>query len=110
MKNYVTPGENLQVPAPEAVTSGTMVVIGAIFGVANSDAANGADVVITRRGEFTLPKLSAQAWAIGDLVYWDAGNDRCTTVSSGNTLIGAATAVAANPSTTGRVLLDGTVR
>jgi len=110
MKNYLQDGDTLTIAAPAAVASGDPVQIGSIFGVAMADAATGADVAIVREGIFTLPKVSAQAWAVGAKIYWDATNKVCTTAAPGNTLIGTATAAAANPSATGAVLLDGTVR
>jgi predicted RecA/RadA family phage recombinase len=110
MKNYVNAGANLTVIAAAAVAGGAGVLTGAIFGIAQGDAAIGEEVVVVRSGVFDLPKLEAQAWTAGAKVYWDSGNGWCTTVASGNTLIGAAAVAAANPSTVGRVLLDGAVR
>ena len=110
MKNYILDGEIVTVPAPAAVASGEMVVVAALFGVAQADAASGAPVAIVRRGAFTLPKTSAQAWTVGAKLYWDTTNDVATTTATGNTLIGMALEAAANPSSTGAVLLDGTAR
>lgn len=110
MKNYVNAGANLTVALAAAAVSGDGVLIGTIFGVAQGDGAIGDDIVIVRAGVFDLPKLEAQAWTAGAKVYWDNGNSQCTTVASGNTLIGAAVIAAANPSTEGRVLLDGAIR
>lgn len=110
MKNYVNAGANLTVTAAAAVSGGDGVLTGAIFGIAQGDAAISEEVVVVRSGVFDLPKLEAQAWTAGAKVYWDSGNGWCTTVASGNTLIGAAAVAAANPSTVGRVLLDGAVR
>ncbi|MBL3571985.1 hypothetical protein BV509_17465 [Rhodovulum sulfidophilum] len=108
MKNFLSHGENITLPAPADLRSGAGVLVGTIFGVAQADAASGAPVVLVRRGLFTLPKTAAQAWTPGAKVYWDGA--QCTTAASGNTLIGAAAAAAANPSETGTVLLDGTIR
>ena len=91
MKNYVSPGSNLTIPAPADVESGDVVIAGDLIGVAQFDAAEGDDVVIVTEGQFELPKVGAQAWTLGAKVYWDADNSRCTTAASGNTLIGAAT-------------------
>ncbi|MCA2014385.1 DUF2190 family protein [Cereibacter sphaeroides] len=110
MQNYIAPGEHVTLPAPYNVVSGEAALIGSIFGVAQGAALSGVPVVWVRRGEFTLPKTEAQAWTLGAKIYWDATNKVCTTTASGNTLIGAALAVAANPSTDGQVLLDGTLR
>jgi len=108
MKNYVQPGDTIEVIAPEATTSGDGTLVGNLFGIAVHDADNGAAVQIKTTGVFDLPKVSAQAWSQGDVIYWDDGNDRCTTVDT-NVAIGVATADAANPSATGRVRLNGGV-
>ena len=109
MKNYIQAGLNVTVVAAAAVLSGGGVLVGAMFGVASAAAAIGEEVVLVRQGVFTLPKLSAQAWAVGDKIYWDDGAGQCTTVALGNTLIGMAHAVAANPTATGEVLLPGVI-
>lgn len=110
MKNYVQPGENITLAAPYDVASGAGALVGSIFGVAQETVLSGADVVLVRRGVFDLAKVSAQAWTVGAKIYWDNAAKVCTTVSTSNTLIGAAAAAAANPSATGTVLLDGAVR
>lgn len=106
MKNHVQPGNTLTLPAPADVLSGAGVVVGSIFGVANGDALSGEPVDIDVVGVFTLPKVSALAIAIGDKVYWDDTNKLATKTASGNTAIGVATSVAANPSATVDVRLS----
>ncbi|TAH67641.1 MAG: DUF2190 family protein [Rhodopseudomonas palustris] len=106
MKNYLQPGDAITVPAPADVTSGDLVVVGSLFGVAATDADNGADVVLNTSGVYTLPKTSAQAWTVGAKVYWDATNAVATSTASTNTLIGHAVAAADNPSATGVVRLS----
>jgi predicted RecA/RadA family phage recombinase len=110
MKNYIQPGENVTFPAPYALTAGDGAMVGSMFGVAQETAANGADVVLARRGVYALAKTSAQAWTQGARIYWNATSKVCTKTATGNTLIGVAHAAAANPSPTGEVLLDGAVR
>lgn len=112
MKNYVAPGAALVVTAPDGtedvdVSSGDIVKVGAIVGVAVNDAAMGEEVVINTTGIYSVAKVSAQAWGVGDAIYFDAATKLATTTSGGNTLIGVATAIAANPSATGEVRLDG---
>lgn len=107
MRNYVQEGEALTLLAPYDVLSGDGLLVGSIFGVACGDALSGATVVAATEGVFSLTKVSAQAWAVGDKIYWDNGAKKTTTVSSGNTLIGTAVAIAANPSATGQVRLNG---
>lgn len=106
MKNFIQPGHNITVAAPAAVQSGDGVLIGALFGVANADAASGADVVISTVGVFTLPKTTTDDIAVGAAVYWDAAEAEVTTTAAGNTLIGHAVAAAGNPSATVAVRLS----
>ncbi|MBY6160029.1 DUF2190 family protein [Mameliella alba] len=110
MKNYQSPGENVTLAAPSDLAAGAGALVGTIFGVAQAAVTSGNDVVLVRRGVFELAKVSAQAWTLGAKIYWDDTAKNCTTTASGNTLIGAATAAAANPSDTGTVLLDGAIR
>ncbi|NVK57321.1 MAG: DUF2190 family protein [Alteromonadaceae bacterium] len=110
MKNFVQLGESITLPAPYDVTAGAGALVGSIFGVAQGAAAATEDVVLVRRGVFELAKTSAQAWNQGAKIYWDDTNKVATTTATSNTLIGAAVAAAANPSTTGTVLVDGAVR
>ncbi|WP_105403408.1 DUF2190 family protein [Neorhizobium sp. T7_12] len=107
MKNYIQPGSTVTVAAPANVLSGAGVLVGTLFGVACGDALYAADVEIKTDGVFELNKLSAQAWTVGAAIYWDNTAKECTTVTTSNTLIGKALAVAANPSSTGIVRLNG---
>lgn len=106
MKNYLQPGDAISVAAPAAVKSGDLVVVGSLFGVAATDADEGADVVINTSGIFTLPKVSAQAWTAGAKIYWVAADGEATTTASTNLFIGHAVAAADNPSATGKVRLS----
>lgn len=110
MKNFIQPGDVITVPAPTGgVSSGDGVLIGKLFGVATYSAAEGADVEIRREGVFDLKAESAgsgQAFAVGDIVYWDATAKRCTKTSSGNTRIGVAISAKATTATVVRVSLD----
>jgi len=110
MRNYIGLGKHFPFVAAAAANSGQMVVVGAVFGVLQDTVAIGDTGVLVREGVFELPKTSAQAWTVGAKLYWDATNLVCTTTASGNTLIGAAYAVAVNPSATGLVYLDGVIR
>lgn len=105
MKNFVQPGDTVNVTAPATVASGAGVLVGAVFGIAAFDAASGASVEIATEGVFDIAKVSAQAWAAGDKIYWDNSAKLATTVAGGNTPIGVALATAANPTSTGRLLL-----
>ena len=110
MKTFIQPGENLTVPAPYDRLSGEAMLVGTVVGVAQEDVESGDDVVMVRRGVFEHAKTSAQAWTVGAKIYWDDTARVFTTTASGNTLCGAAVEAAANPSATGKVLLDGAIR
>ena len=107
MRNFIQTGDIVTILAPAAVSSGDGVLVGTLFGIAATDAEFGDNVAIKTTGVFTLPKTSTQAWTVGAAIYWDG--DECTTAdgAGANTLIGKAMAVAANPSATGVVRLDG---
>lgn len=109
MKNFVQPGDVLEFIAPAGgVTAGTGVKMGDILVIATTTAAAGDKFNGVRIGVVDHAKLSAQAWTEGQRVLWDDTNKRFTTVTTGNFIAGAAAAVAANPSATGKVLLFGT--
>lgn len=105
-KNYIQEGDTLTLPAPYAVSSGQGALIGVLFGVALVTLANAESGSFMVEGVFDLAKTSAQAWTIGARIYWDDTAKVCTTTATSNTLIGVAVAVAANPSSTGRVRLN----
>lgn len=110
MKNFVQPGENIEVTAPYDVASGDGCLVGAVFGIASTTVASGKTVTIKRTGVFDIKKAASQAWtAFTTKVYWDNTNKVLTSTSSGNTLVGvAAAAVGAGAGETiGRTLLTG---
>ena len=107
MRNYIQPGNTITLTAPYAVTSGGGLLVGAIFGVATSDAASGETVEACLVGVVDLAKKAAQAWSVGDKVYWDDTAKVPTKTATDNTLIGVAVASVAAAATTGRVRLNG---
>ncbi len=109
MKTFVQEGDTLEFVAPAGgVVAGTGVVIGDILVIALETAAATVKFRGQRTGVVEHAKLSAQAWTEGQRVHWDNTNKRFTTVTTGNFTAGAAAAVAANPSATGKVILYGT--
>jgi len=106
--NYIQSGDRLTLTAPYARNSGQAAKIGtAIIAIALQTLANGASGEWATKGVWYVDKNSAEAWAVGDKLYWDNTNKVFTTTSSGNTLAGVATAVAANPSSYGYIRLNG---
>jgi predicted RecA/RadA family phage recombinase len=109
MKNYVQKGENITITAAATASSGDIVQVGALIGVAAGDAGIGEDLDLVTLGCFTLPKLSTDAVDVGDVLYFDASAGVVTLDddSAANDRIGVAITVAGNPSASVVVRLDG---
>jgi predicted RecA/RadA family phage recombinase len=108
MKTYRAPGEVVPFTAPTGgTTSGVGVKVGDVLLIATETVAVGVLTNGIRVGVVEHAKLSAQAWTEGQRVHWDDTNKRFTTVTTGNFTAGAAYAAAANPSSTGLVILYG---
>lgn len=108
MKTFVRKGELMPFTAPAGgVTAGTGVKIGDLLVIPTVDAAVGASFVGLAEGVVDHAKNGAEAWTEGQQVNWDDTNKVFTTATTGNYKAGVAAAVAANPSTTGRVRLSG---
>lgn len=102
--NYRFPGDTITFTTGGAVASGDVVEIGSLVGIAAVAAAgSGALIEVSLTGVYEVPKTSAEAWTQGVAVYWTG--TAATTTASGNTFMGHAFAVAANPSATGLVRL-----
>jgi len=71
----------------------------------NSALANVKNIFLLS-GLVEYAKVSAQAWTSGVKIYWDDTAKVLTTASSGNTLAGLAAEDAANPSSTGIIILN----
>ncbi len=111
MKNYVQLGDNITLPAPYAVASGAPALVGAVVGIASTDAAQGEDVAFVRVGVFNpVPKAAGTAWVAGTTkIYFDATAKAFTATAGSNPLCGVAAAAAASAATTGSVLLTGQI-
>jgi predicted RecA/RadA family phage recombinase len=107
MKNYIQKGDTLTIPAPVAVLSGEPVIAGAIVGIASCDALSGAAVDVATSGVFELPKVAADAFAIGAAVYWDDEADLATSTATDNTKLGVAVAAATASTATVILRLSG---
>ena len=83
MRNFVQPGDTITVPAPGILTSGQGVQIGALFGIASTDAEAGDDVALGVAGVYELPK-TAVALAIGDEVEFVAGTGNVRALDTGS--------------------------
>lgn len=105
--NFIQPGNVITIPAPAAIDSGAVVIVGSIIGVAAGDAASGAGLDLHTGGIWDLPKVSADAFTLGAVVYWDAVASLATVTATDNTKIGVAVAAAGNGAATVKVRLSG---
>lgn len=109
MKNFVQEDEIIEITAPAGgVTSGDGVVLGTLFGVAVTTAAEGERVNLLTEGVFDLPKRLSATFTSGGAVSYDISAWRCDTPGTGRYPIGAAIEPAANGTGTVRVRLNGT--
>ena len=108
MKNFVQPGENVDVIAPYAVTSGQGLLDGVEFSVAITDIANGAAGTGVTHGVFDIPK-AAVAITRKTEAYWDNAARVVTNVAGGNTRIGIFQAAALAGDATARVKLIASI-
>lgn len=110
MRNQIGKGNSIDVIVPTGgFTAGNVYVIGtALIGVAATTELATAVAALHLEGVYRLPKVSAQAWAVGDIVYWSVALGQCTTTyASPHLKLGIAVAISANPSPTGDVRLNG---
>ena len=103
--NFVQDGATVDATANAAVTAGTGMLIGNLFGVALNTADNGAPVRLRTEGVVTIAKTSALAISIGDRLFWDATNKVVNKTSSAQVCVGVAVSAASNPSATVQIKL-----
>jgi predicted RecA/RadA family phage recombinase len=109
-KNYIQPGQTVTIAAPTGgVLSGQGVLIGTLFGIAQYDAVEGADVEILTEGVVEIAKTSALQIGVGDRLFWDATNKVVNKTATAQVCVGIAASAAANPSGTVRMKLGATV-
>ncbi len=108
MKNYIQDGDLIEATAPAGgVVSGAGLLVGNLFGVAASTAAEGGAFALAVEGVYELPKLSAALFSAGGKVSWDGANARCDVPGTGLHPIGVAIEPAASGVATVKVRLDG---
>lgn len=108
MKNFQQEGRRLRLYPDRSVTSGELVIIGDLAGVAsgNYDIDRGDGIVCDLEGVFMQPKVVG-AWSQGQRLYYRDTEKKLTTVESGNTFVGHAADAATNDSPEGPVRLKG---
>jgi predicted RecA/RadA family phage recombinase len=105
-KTYIQPGHTITVAAPTGgVLSGQGVLIGTLFGIAQYDAVEVADVEILTGGVVEIGKTSALQIDVGDRLFWDGTNKVVNKTATAQVCVGVAVSAAANPSGTVRMKL-----
>ena len=105
MKNFLQPGVNLTLPAAADIKSGEVFILGAITGIAAGDALEDEMVDVVTSGVFSVDKVGADSFSVGDGVFYDATTKLATSTASGNTKIGTAVKVAVSGSASVEVRL-----
>lgn len=102
MKNYIQPGDILDLTVPEGgLASGQGVLVGALFGVATTSGQEGDRVAVSVSGVFELPKVQGSALAEGAKAYWNGA--AITGAANGSTMVGHVTEHSATDAGTVRV-------
>lgn len=104
-------GENVQIVAPSALTSGTPILVnGNLFGVPLATAASGAAAVLQTKGTFALPKTAgASAYALGAKVFWNQSTSKATATAT-DVQVGTCAIAAGIDDTSVVTLIDGFIK
>jgi predicted RecA/RadA family phage recombinase len=86
LKNYIQPGNVIPFTAGSAITSGDVVEVGTLIGIATNDVANGEQGELALTGVFEVAKATADTPSAGAKAYWDG--TEATTTATANTLMG----------------------
>lgn len=106
MKNYVHPGNKLNLAAPYDVLSGGGALVGSIFGIASIDTLSGVSSDFEVSGVFDIAK-DTSVFSQGDLAYWDDTAKKVTSTVASNVLVGTVEVAALTGDLTVRVKLFG---
>lgn len=87
--NFIQKGEVLTYTATKNISSGELIIIGAIAGIAKTDIAVGESGAVHITGVYSLPK-AGEAITQGAKVYWSNVNHNVTINKTESSLIGVA--------------------
>lgn len=107
MKNFVQHGDVIEVTAPYTTTAGQGVKVGAaLFGVAQTDIANGAKGDLRMEGVVDIAKEAPLVISAGDRVFWDDANRRVNKTATAQLNVGVCVLDALSADTTVRIRLE----
>jgi predicted RecA/RadA family phage recombinase len=87
---------------------GSIVPLGSLCGVAETDIEDGRAGAVNIVGVWDVPAVTG-AFNVGDVLYWDATNNKATKTDTGNTPLGVAVASKSGSGTTARVKLGAPI-
>ena len=110
--NFIQNGDYLEFTAGADVTSGELVELGSLYGIAQGAVANGAVGILSLRGVYTVPKTTGAGTAltVGAPAYFDAsaaGSVNGDDETGANTLCGHAVQASADGAATAKIRLLG---
>ncbi|WP_299082821.1 DUF2190 family protein [uncultured Paraglaciecola sp.] len=101
MKNFIQPGNTLDLTPSSDVASGTGFRFGtSLFGVAVNDVSSGQSGAFLVEGVVEIAKTSALAVSVGERLFWNVANSVVNKTSTSQQCVGIAIEDAANPSDT----------
>jgi len=96
MATKVNSGDRIDYTPSSAVASGDVIVESTLVGIALVDIPANELGALSVEGVFDVACLGTDVVAIGDVLYWDAGNTEATLTASTHNVIGVATSASAN--------------
>lgn len=90
LTTYRQCGDIIDYTPSSNVAAGDIAVQGELVGQVVSDTLANVKGALRIEGVINSPKLSTDVVAVGAVLYWDAGNSRCTTTASTHNIIGKA--------------------
>lgn len=107
MKNFVSNGHSKQLIATAVLVGGQVYGVGGIIGVVVADAAIGQQYTLKLEGEYSdCKKKAAEAWAIGDKLYYDPADGALTKTAGALNFAGYAGEAALAADIIGTLLLQ----
>ncbi|MCG2614891.1 DUF2190 family protein [Terrimonas sp. NA20] len=107
MTNFVSNGNSLQVNAPVGgVVGGEATMVGTLVGIPVTSAAEGEQYTLKLKGVYSgVKKKAAEAWSVGDKLYFNAQKELEKTAANGS-FAGFAAESAQAAAVVGTVLLS----
>ena len=84
---FLHEGHSIHFIPTEAVSAGSVVILGHLVGIAKLNISPGEFGVIALEGVYEMAKENV-AMATGDFAYWDQANRKVTATATGNVYLG----------------------